>query len=81
MEYEDYIIEECGLTREEWEQSSPRQKLAYEYCVEVGNEVRGRINDAIDFMENVDESIIPRNEKKKILNKMEKALETFSYPF
>lgn len=81
MEYEDYLMEEYCISKEEWATMSDREKLAVEYNIEVGNETRFRINEAMAFMEKVDETIIPKDEKKKILKKMEKALETFTYPF
>lgn len=81
MEYEEYLMEEYCISKEEWATMSDREKLAFEYNIEVGNETRFRINDAIDFIEKIDESIIPKDEKKKIIKKMEKALETFTYPF
>lgn len=81
MEYEDYLMEEYCISREEWDTMSDREKLAVEYNIEVGNEARFKMNNAIDFMSKVDENIIPKDEKKKILKKMEKALETFTYPF
>ena len=81
MEYEDSILEEYGITREEWEQSSPRQKLFFNYNFEIGNELRWNMDKAIKFIDNVDENIIPDDEKKKILKKMEKALMAFTYPF
>lgn len=81
MEYEDSILEEYGITREEWEQSSPRQKLFFNYNFEIGNELRWNMDKAIKFIDNVDENIIPDDEKKKILKKMEKAMMVFEYPF
>lgn len=81
MEYEDSILEEYGITREEWEQSSPRQKLFFNYNLEIGNELRWNMDKAIKFIDKVDENIIPDDEKKKILKKMEKALMVFTYPF
>lgn len=81
MEYEDSILEEYGITREEWEQSSPRQKLFFNYNLEIGNELRWNMDKAIKFIDKVDENIIPDDEKKKILKKMEKALMAFTYPF
>lgn len=81
MEYEDYLMEEYCISKEEWSEMSDREKLAVEYNIEVGNEARFKMNNAIDFMSKVDENIIPKDEKKKILKKMEKALETFTYPF
>lgn len=81
MEYEDYLMEEYCISKEEWATMSDREKLAVEYNIEVGNEARFKMNNAIDFMAKVDENIIQKDEKKKILKKMEKALETFTYPF
>lgn len=81
MEYEDYFMEEYAVSKEEWDGMSPREKLFMEYNIEAGNEARFKMNNAIDFMSKVDENIIPKDEKKKILKKMEKALETFTYPF
>lgn len=81
MEYEDYFMEEYAVSKEEWDGMSAREKLFMEYNIEAGNETRYRINEAMAFMEKVDETIIPKDEKNKILKKMEKALETFTYPF
>lgn len=81
MEYEDYFMEEYAVSKEEWDGMSLREKLFMEYNIEVGNEVRLKMNNAIDFMSKVDENIIPKDEKKKILKKMEKALMDFTYPF
>lgn len=81
MEYEDYFMEEYAVSKEEWDGMSPREKLFMEYNIEAGNEARFKMNNAIDFMSKVDENIIPKDEKKKILKKMEKAMMTFEYPF
>ena len=81
MEYEDYLMEEYEISKEEWDEMSDREKLAVEYNLEAGNQVRSSMYDAMNFMEKVDENIIPKDEKKKILNKMEKAMMTFEYPF
>lgn len=81
MEYEDYFMEEYAVSKEEWDGMSPREKLFMEYNIEAGNEARFKMNNAIDFMSKVDENIIPKDEKKKILKKMEKALMEFTYPF
>lgn len=81
MEYEDSMLEEYGITREEWEKSSPRQKLFFDYNLEIGNELRWDMDKAIKFIDKADENIIPDDEKKMILKKMEKALMAFTYPF
>lgn len=81
MEYEDYLMEEYAISKEEWAEMSDREKLMCEYNIEVGNKVRSSMYDAINFIDKVDENIIPKDEKKKILNKMEKAMMTFEYPF
>ena len=75
MEYEDF-----GISREEFDTMSPREKLMFEYNI-IFNQTRWKINDAIKFIENVDENIIPKDEKKKIMKKMEKAAMDLEYPF
>ena len=62
------------------EEMTPREKLKAAYSEEVGNKVRWAVNDAIEFFSNL-ECVMDKKEIKKVINKLEKAKESLTYPF
>lgn len=62
------------------EEMSQREKLKAAYSEEVGNKVRWAVDDAIEFFSNL-ECVMDKKEIKKVINKLEKAKESLTYPF
>lgn len=62
------------------EEMSPREKLKCAYSEEVGNKIRWAVDDAIEFFSNLD-CVMDKKEIKKVINKLEKAKESLTYPF
>ena len=69
------------LKKEDLEKMPPRLRAYTEYKLDVGNKTIYKMYDALNYMKNVDENAIPKEEKKKILRKMKKAIELFEMPF